>query len=168
MRVENWPWSRFFRGQVVCRSLREVASVTGMDPQSILAILLRLEPRMTLIKRGPFNAVFSKQGADGFAIDVPFRTSTLMEGGLLLVKVQSVVGDALVGIRSDLWTRYDSVSPKGDNEKMDRVVCRDFLDPGTWSSSALRGHDLPLYTLSRSDIKWFRVVGLFEKDAYFN
>lgn len=142
--------------------------MTGMDPQSILAILLRLEPRMTLIKRGPFNAVFSKQGADGFAIDVPFRTSTLMEGGLLLVKVQSVVGDALVGIRSDLWTRYDSVSPKGDNEKMDRVVCRDFLDPGTWSSSALRGHDLPLYTLSRSDIKWFRVVGLFEKDAYFN
>lgn len=168
MRVENWPWSRFFRGQVVCRSLREVASVTGMDPQTVLAILLRLEPRMNLVKRGPFNAVFSKQGTDGFAIDVPFRTSTLMEGGLILVKVQSVVGDALVGIRSDLWTRYDSVSPKGDNEAMERVVCRDFLDPGTWSSSGLNGEDFPLYTLSRSDIKWFRVVGLFEKDAYFN
>ncbi|KAJ4299339.1 hypothetical protein N0V90_004584 [Kalmusia sp. IMI 367209] len=168
MRVENWPWSRFFRGQVVCRSLREVVSVTGMDSQTILAILLRLEPRMNLIKRGPFNAVFSKQGAEGFAIDVPFRTSTLMEGGLILVKVQSIVGDALVGIRSDLWTRYDSVSPKGDNEKTERVVCRDFLDPGTWVSSATGGQDFPLYTLSRSDIQWFRVVGLFEKDAYFN
>lgn len=43
MRVENWPWSRFFRGQVVCRSLREVVSVTRMDAQTILAILLRLE-----------------------------------------------------------------------------------------------------------------------------
>lgn len=168
MRVENWPWSRFFRGQVVCRSLREVASVTGMDPQTILAILLRLEPRMNLIKRGPFNAVFSKQGAEGFAIDIPFRTSSLMEGGLILVKVQSVVGDALVGIRSDLWTRYDAISPKGDNEKMDRVVCRDFLDPGKWPSSSLSGQDLSLYTLSRFNIQWFRVVGLFEKDAYFN
>jgi hypothetical protein len=168
MRVENWPWSRFFRGQVVCRSIREVVSVTRMDAQVILAILLRLEPRMNLVKRGPFNAVFSKQGAGGFAIDVPFRTSTLMEGGLILVKVQSVVGDALVGIRSDLWTRYDSVSPKGDNEKMDRVVCRDFLDPGIWTSSTIGGETFPLYTLSRSDIQWFRVVGLFEKDAYFN
>jgi hypothetical protein len=102
LRVEDWPWSRFFRGQVVCRSLREVHSVTGMGPQTILAILLRLEPRMNLIKRGPFNAVFSKRGTEGFAIDVPFHTSTLMEGGLILVKVQSVVGDALVGIRSDL------------------------------------------------------------------
>ncbi|KAJ4349472.1 uncharacterized protein N0V89_008087 [Didymosphaeria variabile] len=168
MRVENWPWSRFFRGQVVCRSLREVVSVTRMDAQTILAILLRLEPRMNLIKRGPFNAVFSKQGAAGFAIDVPFRTSTLMEGGLILVKVQSVVGDALVGIRSDLWTRYDAISPKGDNEKTDKVVCRDFLDPGTWASSRIGGRTFPLYTLSRSDIQWFRVVGLFEKDAFFN
>ena len=139
-----------------------------MDPQTILAILLRLEPRMNLTKRGPFNAVFSKKSSDGFAIDVPFRTFTLMEGGLILVKVQSVVGDALVAIRSDLWTRYDSVAPKGNNETMDRVVCRDFLDPGTWSSSELSGKVLPLYTLSQSDIKWFRVVGLFEKDAYFN
>ena len=163
LRVENWPWSRFFRGQVVCRSLSEVHSVTGMGSQTILAILLRLEPRMNLIKRGPFNAVFSKRGSEGFAIDTPFHTSTLMEGGLIVVKVQSVVGDALVGIHSDLWTRYDSVSPKGDNANENRVVCRDFLDPGTWMTAA----EFPLYTLSRGDIQWFRVVGLFEKDAYF-
>ncbi|CZR59475.1 uncharacterized protein PAC_09367 [Phialocephala subalpina] len=165
LRVENWPWSRFFRGQVVCRSVREVHSVTGMDSQDILAILLRLEPRMNLIKRGPFNAVFSKRGTEGFAIDVPFNTSTLIEGGLILVKVQSVAGDALVGIRSDLWTRYDSVSPKGDNATEDKVVCRDFLDPGKWTT---RAKEFPLYTLSRGDIQWFRVVGLFEKDAYFD
>lgn len=165
LRVENWPWSRFFRGQVVCKSVSEVHSVTGMDTQIILAILLRLEPKMSLIKRGPFNAVFSKRGAEGFAIDVPLHTSTLIEGGLILVKVQSVVGDALIGIHSDLWTRYDSVSPKGDNALEDRVVCKDFLDPGTWISKAEK---FPLYTLSRDDIQWFRVVGLFEKNAYFN
>jgi hypothetical protein len=165
LRVENWPWSRFFRGQVVCRSVSEVHSVTGMDTQSILAILLRLEPRMSLIKRGPFNAVFSKRGAEGFAIDVPLHTLTLIEGGLILVKVQSVVGDALIGMHSDLWTRYDSVSPKGDNAVENRVVCKDFLDPGTWRSKAEK---VPLYTLSRDNIQWFRVVGLFEKNAYFN
>jgi hypothetical protein len=163
LRVENWPWSRFFRGQVVCRSVNEVHSVTGMDTQIILAILLRLEPRMILIKRGPFNAVFSKKGADGFAIDVPFNTSTLMEGGVILVKVQSLVGDALVGIRSDLWTKYDSVSPKGENAKAARVVCRDFQDPARLLK--LKGD---LYTLSSHEIQWFRVLGLFEKDAYFN
>jgi hypothetical protein len=86
---------------------------------------------MSLIKRGPFNAVFSKRGAEGFAIDVPLHTLTLIEGGLILVKVQSVVGDALIGMHSDLWTRYDSVSPKGDNAVENRVVCKDFLDPGT-------------------------------------
>ena len=120
---------------------------------------------MNLVKRGPFNAVFSRRGTEGFAIDVPFRTSTLMEGGLILVKVQSVIGDALVGIRSDLWTRYNSVSPKGDNNTNNMVVCRDFLDPGRWAEGT---DEYPLYTLSRDDIQWFRVVGLFEKDAYFN
>jgi hypothetical protein len=165
LRVENWPWSRFFRGQVVCRSVSEVRSVTGMDAQTILAILLRLEPRMNLIKRGPFNAVFSKRGAEGFAIDIPFHTRTLFDGGLLLVKVQSVFGDALVGIRSDLWTRYDSVSPKADNGAEDKVICRDFSDPGKWVSGSKEYH---LYKLSRSNIRWFRVVGLFEKDAYFD
>jgi hypothetical protein len=102
LRVENWPWSRFFRGQVVCKSVSEVHSVTGIDTQIILAILLRLEPRMSLIKRGPFNAVFSKRGTEGFAIDIPLYTFTLIEGGLILVKVQSIVGDALIGIRSNL------------------------------------------------------------------
>jgi hypothetical protein len=109
--------------------------------------------------------VFTKQGAEGFAIDVPFHTETLLDGGLILVKVQSVVGDALVGIRSDLWTRYDFVSPKGNNSEGNKVVCRDFLDPGKWVS---RNEAFPLYTLSRSDIQWFRVVGLFEKHAYFD
>jgi hypothetical protein len=70
-----------------------------------------------------------------------------------------------VGIRSDLWTRYDSVSPKGDNAEEDKVVCREFLDPGTWMMGADK---FPLYTLSRGDIQWFRVVGLFEKNAYFD
>jgi hypothetical protein len=52
LRVENWPWSHFFRGQVVCRSVSEVHSVTRMDSQDILAVLLKLEPRMNLVKKG--------------------------------------------------------------------------------------------------------------------
>jgi hypothetical protein len=104
--------------------------------------------------------MFSKRGAQGFTIDVPLYTLTLIEGGLILVKVQSVVGDSLIGIHSDLWTRYDSVSPKGDNAMENRVVSKDFLDPGTWRSKTEK---VPLYTLSRDNIQWFRVVELFEK-----
>lgn len=168
LRVENWPWSQFFRGRVVCRSVSEVHSVTGLDSQVILAILLKLEPRMILMKKGPFNAVFSKrskEGSSGFAIDIPSHITTLMEGGMTLVKVQSVVGDALVGIRSDLWTIYTSVSPKGGTFNNEMVVCRDFSDPAKWLVGAT---EYPLYTLTRDDLQWFRVVGLFENGAYFN
>ncbi|KAH8900763.1 hypothetical protein GQ53DRAFT_632176, partial [Thozetella sp. PMI_491] len=162
LRVENWPWSRFFRGEVVCRSVSEVRSVTRMDPQIILALLLKFEPRMSLIKKGPYNAVFSKRGADGFAIDVPLQASTLMDGGVIPVKVQSVIGDALVGVRADLWTRYDSVSPKGDSSTDQRVICEEFSEPGKWANT-----ELPLYTLTRGKLQWFRVTGLFNKDAFF-
>ncbi len=119
---------------------------------------------MNLFKRGPFNAVFSKRSKEGFAIDVPLHTSTLLQGGVILVKVQSVIGDGLVGIHSDLWTRYDSISPKGDNSSEVRVICRDFSDPDRWSSGAT---DLPFYTLTRGDIQWYRVVGLFRTRCLF-
>jgi hypothetical protein len=84
----------------------------------------------------------------------------LIEGGLILVKVQSDAGDALVGIHSDIWTRYDSVSPKGDNAREDKVVYRDFLDPGKWRT---RAEEFPLYTLSRGDIQSFEVWDFLRK-----
>ncbi|KAH9884177.1 hypothetical protein F4778DRAFT_774767 [Xylariomycetidae sp. FL2044] len=165
LRVENWPWSRFFRGEVVCRSISEVHAVTGMDPQTILAILLRLEPRMSLHKRGPFGAIFAKRSGNGFSIDVPMRTSTLLEGGIILVKVQSTVGPALAAIRSHMRSRYSSVSPKDSSRGGQGIVCRDFLDPGTWGMGS---NNYPLYTLTNEELQWYRIVGVFKKEAYFS
>ncbi len=68
-----------------------------------------------------------------------------------------------------LWWEFDLtsglhtiLSPKGDTSDDDRVICRDFLDPERWLDGS------PLYTLTRDDLQWFRVVGLFEKNAHFN
>jgi hypothetical protein len=66
LRVENWPWSRFFRGQVVCCSVSEVCSVTGMNAQTILAILLKLEPRMNLIKERAIQRCVYQARSGGF------------------------------------------------------------------------------------------------------
>jgi hypothetical protein len=88
-----------------------------------------------------------------------------MNGGMILVKVQSVIGDALVGIRSDLWTRYNSISPKGGTYGDEKVICRDFSDLGRWE---VRATEFPLYTLTRDTLEWFRVIDLFENEAYFN
>ena len=164
IRVENWPWSRFFRGEVLCRSVSEVTAVTGMDPQTILAILLRQEQRVGLQMRGPFGAVFEKRAADGFSIDVPMRTSTLVDGGLILVKVESVLGPALVTIRSQLWTAYNSVSAKDDNTSQKALICRDYGEPTSWGTG---DNKLDLYTLCCEDLQWLRVEGIFDKEVYF-
>ncbi|OTA98687.1 hypothetical protein M426DRAFT_28249 [Hypoxylon sp. CI-4A] len=95
IRVETWPWRDFFHGRVVCRSVSEVCSVSGMDPQLLLSILLLLEPRMILEKRGPFNDLFEKKAAEGFSIDIPLSTRAVVQGGCYFVKVSTESGPAL-------------------------------------------------------------------------
>ncbi|KAF5485649.1 hypothetical protein CGCF413_v013441 [Colletotrichum fructicola] len=38
--VREWPWRDFLRGQVPCRSVSELHTVTGIDEQRILKYLL--------------------------------------------------------------------------------------------------------------------------------
>ncbi len=79
--------------------------------------------------------------------------------------MQSLAGLALVGMNADLWSRNCSISPKGDNADGRMVVCRDFKDPGTWGTGSKR---LPLYNLSRENLRWFHVIGIFKDEAYFD
>src|SRR5690606_17751287 len=80
---ENWRWRDFLRGRIVCRSVSEVHSVTGIDTQTLVAILLHLQSRVLLHTRGPFNTLFSRRAEDGFSIDVPLLTSTVVNGGFI-------------------------------------------------------------------------------------
>ncbi|KAI1745487.1 hypothetical protein F4680DRAFT_402359 [Xylaria scruposa] len=175
-RVENWPWRDFLRGRVVCRSVSEVHAVTKIDPQLLLAVLLRCETRMFLHKRGPFNALFELQSDDGFAIDVPPLTETAISGGHTFLMVDSFYGPALVGLRAKKWEGYKSFSPR-DEKRGEGFICRDLRDPGSYSlplserrtgqASSKATEILPLYHIRTSDLEWYRVQGVFVQKAVF-
>ncbi|KAK1689046.1 hypothetical protein BDP55DRAFT_653966, partial [Colletotrichum godetiae] len=55
IRVSEWPWRDIFLGRATCRSVREVANVTGLEAQEILMYLLSSEARIPLKSRGPHN-----------------------------------------------------------------------------------------------------------------
>ncbi|KAI1396981.1 hypothetical protein F4819DRAFT_473516 [Hypoxylon fuscum] len=162
IRVENWPWRDFFHGRVVCRSVSEVCSVSGMEPQLLLSILLRLEPAMILYKRGPFDTIFTRRADDGFSIDVAMTTKTMIQGGCFFIKVQSATGPALMCIRASLHQIHSQVTPQGVSEKGEEVKCRRMEEEALWTD------EKNLYTLSTNYLAWHRVLGLFCKDVYFN
>jgi hypothetical protein len=58
IRVNDWLWRDFMFGEVPCRSVSELHSVTGMKEQEILGYLLSRESLNILITQGPFNQAF--------------------------------------------------------------------------------------------------------------
>ncbi|KAI0178637.1 hypothetical protein GGR52DRAFT_264712 [Hypoxylon sp. FL1284] len=167
IRVETWPWSYFLRGQVPCRSVSEVAAVTGVHPQVLLAILLRLDNRMHLRTRGPFNTLFRRRSPDqgGLSIDVPIKAATAIEGGSIPVKVFADWGIGLVFINTRSWASYNSVADQGSYRG--HAICPDVDHPYFWSAD----DQTPCYRLSniKQDRTVFisRVLGIFEQDCYF-
>ncbi|KAK1833057.1 hypothetical protein QBC39DRAFT_370540 [Podospora conica] len=165
IRVEQWPWSSFLRGECPCRSVSEVVAVTGVNPQVLLAILLRLDSRIYLKTRGPFNVFFLRRSHDntGFSIDVPIRCSTAMEGGLIPIKVLMGGGPRLVFVHSHSWATYNVAAHASRYEG--RVYCRDVTHASSWEAGvpwyrlSILGEDERLHTS--------RVLGVFEQDCYF-
>ncbi|KAM0418889.1 hypothetical protein ACHAPT_012154 [Fusarium lateritium] len=164
-RVQDWPWRDFLRGRIVCRSITEVQSVTGMDPQVLIAILLRLETRMFLKTRGPFNTLFFRKAEDGFSIDVPLLTSTVIDGGYIFVRVDSMSGPALVVLSAKTYGHYDAISPKGTSSGKEKFICRDISDSGRY---LLNGESLALYPIVTNELQWYRVRGVFATRACFD
>jgi hypothetical protein len=70
IRVNDWPWRDFLSGEVPCRSVSELHSVTGTKEQDILGYLLSRESSNILITQGPYNKAFVRRGINGFGIDV--------------------------------------------------------------------------------------------------
>jgi hypothetical protein len=56
--VGEWPWHKFLRGHVVCRSISHVNEFTKIDTQMILMNLLHTERDNILKTRGQFNGIF--------------------------------------------------------------------------------------------------------------
>lgn len=162
IRVENWPWKDFLRGRVICRSVSEVHSVTRIEPQQLLSVLLWFEGRMNNTKRGPFHTSFVRKAEDGFSIDIPLLNSTMMEAGIIFIKVETNTGPALVSIAARRWSGYDTVTPLGGTEGEDRIVCRDFIEPGSWQDK------LNMYQLCLNTVYWYRVYGVFTKEVVFS
>ncbi|KAF1807839.1 hypothetical protein P152DRAFT_384734, partial [Eremomyces bilateralis CBS 781.70] len=50
--VEEWPWHDFLRGQIICRSVSELAHASRLKEQTILLYLLQNEFKKPLMFRG--------------------------------------------------------------------------------------------------------------------
>ncbi|KAF6806490.1 hypothetical protein CMUS01_14353 [Colletotrichum musicola] len=98
--VSEWTWREFFLGEVACRSLSEVASLTGLDAQEILIHLLSTEGQTILRTGRPYQRCFSKESvSDGFSIDEMPTVQTLNDAGILLGKVLTLEGPAVILLR---------------------------------------------------------------------
>ncbi|KAF6828744.1 hypothetical protein CMUS01_08453 [Colletotrichum musicola] len=94
-RVSDWPWRDFLMRQVTCRTVREVATVSGMDPQDILTFMFANERYSTLKLRGPFEAMFYEPSdSGGFSVDVKSSLQTLLASGIIPAVVSTLEGPA--------------------------------------------------------------------------
>ena len=96
--VRDWPWHDFLRGQVVCKSITELAEVSSVPHQMILLYLLHNESKHTLTVSGPYTGMFDRvsEKGDAFVIDKPVQLSTALASGFLVFKVQNEDGEHIV------------------------------------------------------------------------
>jgi hypothetical protein len=94
--VENWPWHDFLRGQIVCRSVSELAVASRVKKQAVLLYLLHYEFRNPLEFAGPYHGIFrrqSKSETEGFSIDVPTAHATVLAAGFIVIEVYATEGE---------------------------------------------------------------------------
>ncbi|KAK6436591.1 hypothetical protein LTR95_007213 [Oleoguttula sp. CCFEE 5521] len=138
LKVRDWNWQDFLRRRCVCRSVTELASVTGVDPQHIIAYLLHNEDTTIIHVRGPYNNAFLRKSKDksGFSIDEKLTLRTLLCSGLIPIQVATVKGPMLyvMEARKDGGDSARHYHEAGDHRDL---VCRmsssknDSLDAGS-------------------------------------
>ncbi|KAF5588566.1 hypothetical protein FPCIR_7095 [Fusarium pseudocircinatum] len=155
LRVEVWSWRDFLRGRVRCRSVTELHSVTRIPEELILCKLLDTESTTILNTRGPHNTVFRRKAENGFSIDARMTLWTMLLSGLIMVKVNTTQGPALVCLDVRRGTvhhhiRHDATFSSTSSEE---IVCIDM---------ARKEDDLALQELSFS---WRGIVGFYQAKA---
>jgi len=170
--VSEWPWHDFLRGHVVCRSVKDICDVTGMDAQMILLNLLHEEYLNTLRTKGPYNGMFGRKSDDsnGFAIDEAVDLSTMIASGFVILKVLNEFGEHLIcldirrGTQSQqpekgLWGDYLACMDIGKD------IMFDTLDQGLGQRK--RKSDDKVKKLSVKSFRWNKVLGLYIQDSKF-
>ncbi|KAF6812826.1 hypothetical protein CMUS01_12969 [Colletotrichum musicola] len=171
MHVKEWSWNDFLRRRVRCSSVSEVHSITDIDPQLIIAKLLHDERGGNVLKiRGPYNSVFLSRSTEGFSIDRPISSSTLLLSGLILLKVVTAKGHALVCLDSRRGTELRVIGHNADSkeslfcENIDRLRApvndsRGFRNLNNHKERAA-GAKLPF--TRGTGLKWKRVLGIYK------
>ncbi|KAK1726893.1 uncharacterized protein BDZ83DRAFT_536223, partial [Colletotrichum acutatum] len=170
MKVKEWTWNDFLRRRVRCCSVSELQSVTRIDGQLIIAKLLHDERRGSVLNiRGPYNSAFLRRSTEGFSIDRPISSSTLLISGLTMLKVVTAKGHALVCLDFRRGTDLRVIAHTPDPRK-EHLICEqiDRLQPGA-SATADGAQSQTKHAFSRSsELKWKRVQGIYpQMDAKF-
>ncbi|KAI8685112.1 hypothetical protein NCS57_00179400 [Fusarium keratoplasticum] len=166
VRVQNWPWNDFLHGRVLCKSVSELSSVTGVDEQLILAKLLQDESISVLQTRGPYNTVFNRKSEDSFSIDRPLSTWTMLLSGLIMIEVDTVRGRGLVCLDLRRGTKYGLVQNMGAYEIEGNEFIRCSRLPNEKDKEA---HGDPnRIRLDKGNLIWLRALGFYgNKHAKF-
>lgn len=167
--VENWPWRDFLLQRVRCRSVSELHAVTGINEQLILAKLLNDERGGILKTRGPYNSVFERKSEDGFSIDHPLKTRTMLLNGITPLKVVTPRGHALVCLDARRGTDLKVVEHQG-LEREQHLVCENVRRQSqrTQKGSGASPSTVRLQLTASKDLRWKRVQGVYnEIDAVF-
>ena len=179
--VSEWPWHHFLRGQVICRSIKDVNEVTGIDPQMILMNLLHGERDNILRTRGPFNGMFGRkaEGPDGFSIDVAVKLSTMLASGFIVLKVINEKGEHLICEDVRKGSRGVSVNR---NEEDTFLACKDVGKDAAEDASEADEEDNDNSAVKPShakdgekvlklrvieEFRWVKVLGLYIRDSKF-
>lgn len=171
VRVKEWSWNDFLHCRVLCKSVSELASVTGIDEQLILAKLIQDDTSSILETRGPYNQVFDgRKAGDGFSIDRPIGIWAMLLSGIIMIEVETLDGRRLVSLDVRRGTKLAVVQNRGDQfyeclyskegQILDPTVREILGEEGQGSTTQVQ--------LKRGELTWTRALGLYSnKEAYF-
>lgn len=172
--VSEWPWHEFIHGHVVCRTVKELCDVSGIDSEVVIMYLLLNEWRTSLRTEGPFNGMFTRrvlQGS-GFAINKPTHISTLAASGFLLLKVINVAGEHIICL--DARRGSDYVSPRSVTQRLvfpdleEHELEQEMLIESTYGDDRDGDETInPAKQLRRERILVDRVLGAYIGDSFF-
>ncbi|KAK3954782.1 hypothetical protein QBC32DRAFT_171765, partial [Pseudoneurospora amorphoporcata] len=171
IRVKEWTWNDFLHSRVLCKSVSELSSVTGIDEQLVLAKLVQEDANSILETRGPFNQVFEgRKSGDGFSIDRPIGIWAMLVSGIIMIEVETLDGRRLVSLDLRRGTKLAVVQNRGE----DHYRCLyskegQILDP---TAREVMGKEVQgsivVVQLKRGGITWTRALGLYSnKEAFF-
>lgn len=168
IRVQTWSWTDFLHGRVLCKSVSELSSVTGIDNQLILAKLLQDESVSYLQTRGPYNTVFKRKSDDGFSIDRPLKIWTMFLSGLIMIEVESARGAAVVCLDLRRGTSAHMIANLGDvssKEEEAHYIYGYKLSEKDQSRGSLSKNRI---RLKSGQMNWMQALGIYgNEDAEF-